>query len=149
MQYFLGKINFVRKFISDFAQIVRPLQRMLKKNVVFKWNMPEKEAFEKIKKAIAKAPSLQSPDFSRGFILYTFASDSSLADVLTQKDGNNDEWPISFMSTGLQGAELNYPEIKKQAYAVYKAVKHFRPYILKNHVTVFVPHPSICSLFVQ
>ena len=32
---------------------------------------------------------------------------------------------------------------------VYKAVKHFRPYILKNHVTVFVPHPAVRSLFVQ
>ena len=53
------------------------------------------------------------------------------------------------MSTGLQGAELNYPEIEKKAYAVYKAVKHFRPYILKNHVTVFVPHPVVRSLFVQ
>ena len=25
MQYFLGKINFVRRFISDFAEIVKPL----------------------------------------------------------------------------------------------------------------------------
>ena len=122
---------------------------MIKKNAVFKWNLPEKEAFAKIKQAIAEAPSLQSPDFSRGFILYTFASYSSLAAILTQKDGNNDEQPISFMSTGLQGAELNYPEIEKQAYAVYKAVKNFRPYILKNHVTVFVPHPAVRSLFVQ
>ena len=36
------------------------------------------------------------------------------------------------MSTGLQGAELNYPAVDKQAYAVFKAVKQFRPYILKN-----------------
>ena len=53
------------------------------------------------------------------------------------------------MSVGLQDAELNYPDIDKRAYAVYKAVKHFRPYILKNHVTVFVPHPTVLSLFVQ
>ena len=148
MQYFLGKINFVRKFISDFAQIDRPLQGMIKKNAIFKWNPPEKEAFSKIKQAITEAPSLQSLDFSKSFILYTFTSDSSLAVALTQKYANNDEWPISFMSTGLQGAELNYPEIDKQAYTVYKAVKHFRPYILKNHVTVFVPHPAVRSLFV-
>ena len=44
---------------------------------------------------------------------------------------------------------MNYPEIEKQAYAVYKAVKHFRPYILKNHVTVFIPHPAVRSLFMQ
>ena len=53
------------------------------------------------------------------------------------------------MSTGLQGAELNYPAIDKQAYAVFKAVKQFRPYILKNHTKVIVPHPAVRSIFVQ
>lgn len=122
---------------------------MIKKNATLKWNLLEKEAFNKIKQAIAEAPSLQSPDFSRSFILYTFASDSSLLAVLMHKYGNNNERPISFMSTGLQGAKLNYPKIEKKDYAVYKEVKQFRPYILKNDVTVFVPHPAVCSLFVQ
>ena len=53
------------------------------------------------------------------------------------------------MSTGLQGAELNYPDIDKKAYAVFKVVKQFRPYILKNRPKVIVPHPAIWSLFVQ
>ena len=61
------------------------------------------------------------------FILYTFASDDSLAVVLTQKEDGGDEYPISFMSTSLQGAELNYPAVDKQAYAFFKVVKQFRP----------------------
>ena len=40
-----------------------------------------------------------------------------------------DKFPTSFMSNGLKGAELNYPAIDKQDYAVFKAVKQFRPYI--------------------
>ena len=53
------------------------------------------------------------------------------------------------MSTRLQGAELNYPAINNQEYAVFKVVKQFRPYILKNRTKVIVPHPTIRSLFVQ
>ena len=53
------------------------------------------------------------------------------------------------MSTGMQGAELNYPAMDKQAYAVFKAVKQFRPYILKNRTKVIVPHPAMRSLFIQ
>ena len=53
------------------------------------------------------------------------------------------------MSTSLQGAELNYPAVDKQAYAVLKAVEQFRPYILKNRNKVIVPHPAVRSLFVQ
>ena len=52
--------------------------------------------------------------------------------VLTQKRELADEYPISFMSTRLQGAELNYPAIDNKAYAVFQVVKQFKPYILKN-----------------
>ena len=37
----------------------------------------------------------------------------------------------------------------KQSYAVFKAVKQFKPYILKNRTKVLVPHPAVRSLFVQ
>ena len=109
----------------------------------------EKNAFNKIKAFVAHAPSLKSPNFEKDFILYTFASDDSLAAVLTQKEDGGDEYPISFMSTVLQGAELNYPAVDKQAYAVFKVVKQFRTYILNNITKVIVPHPAVRSLFVQ
>ena len=122
---------------------------MVKQNAQFKWTKIEKNAFSKIKTIVAHAPSLKGPVFDKDFILYTFASDDSLAAVLTQKEDGGDEFPISFMSTGLQGAELNYPAIDKQAYAVFKAVKQFRPYILKNRTKVIVPYPAVRSLFVE
>ena len=81
--------------------------------------------------------------------MYTFTSDDSLAAVLTQKEHGGVEFPISFMRTGLQGAELNYLAVDKQAYAVFKAVKQFRPCILKNQTKVIVPHPAVRSLFIQ
>ena len=102
MQSFMGTIKFVRRFVPDFAQTVKPLQQMVKQNAQFKWIETEKNAFSKIKTAVAHAPSLKSPDFDKNFIMYTFASDDSLAAVLTQKEEGGDEFPISFMSTGLQ-----------------------------------------------
>jgi hypothetical protein len=143
MQSFFGQINFVRKFTPDFVEIIKPLQKMIHKDAEFKWDDERKGAFSNIKAAISRAPVLRSPDFNRDFFLYTFASDQSLAAVLTQKDDDNNEAPVSFMSTNIQGVELNYPAIDKQAYAVYKAVKHFRSYILKNHTKVIVPHPAV------
>lgn len=64
--------------------------------------------------------------FSKYYILYTFAIDSSLTIVLTQKYSKGNEVPISFMSSELQGVELNYPEVEKQAFIVLKALKHFK-----------------------
>ena len=53
------------------------------------------------------------------------------------------------MSTGLQGAELKYPVIDKQAIVVFKAVKHFYPYLLRSHTKVIVPHTAVRALLIQ
>ena len=92
----MGTINFVWRFVPDFAQIVKPLQQMVKQSVQFKWTNLEKKTFNKIKTAIAHAPSLKIPNFKKYFILYTFALDNLLAAVLTQKEEGGDEYPISF-----------------------------------------------------
>ena len=113
MKYFLRKINFVRRLISNFAEIAKPLQDMINEDSNFKWKKERRESFDKIKEAIAKDPTLQSPNFDNEFILYTFASDHSIAAVLTQKNEKGEEFPISFMRTRLQGVVLSYPTINK------------------------------------
>ena len=113
MQSFLGKIKFVRRFISDFAEIVKLLQKMIKKDFNFKWTKERKEAFENINEAIAKAPTLWSLKFDKELILYTFSSDHSIVAVLTQKNEEGEEFMVSFMSIGLQSVELKYPNIGK------------------------------------
>ena len=63
---------------------------MVKQSVQFKWTDVEKNTFSKIKTVVVHTPSLKIMDFEKDFILYTFASDDSLAAVLTQKeDGGN------------------------------------------------------------
>ena len=90
-----------------------------------------------------------SPDFSQDFTLYTFSSDRSYAIVLTQKNAQNNEVPIAFMSSSFKGVELNYPTVDRQAYIVFKAVKHFRSYLLKSRMKVIVPYPAVRNLLVQ
>ena len=52
MRSFLGKINFVRRFIYDFAEIVEPLQETIKKDSNFKRTKERQKSFDKIKEAI-------------------------------------------------------------------------------------------------
>ena len=98
MQYFMGTINFVRRFVPEFPQIVKPLQQMVKQSVQIKWTDLEKNAFSKIKTYVPHAPSLKSPNFEKYFFLYTFASNDSLETVLTQKESkpsNISPYPIT------------------------------------------------------
>jgi hypothetical protein len=90
MQYLLGKINFVRRFVPRFVENVKPLQDMIKKDVEFIWSSREKESSITMREEIAKAPSLLSLDFIQDFILYMFSFDTTFASILTQinKEGN-------------------------------------------------------------
>lgn len=149
MKYFFGKINFARKFVLGFAEIVHPMQLMMKKDVVYRWSNEAKKLFQRIKEAIAEAPVLFSPNFDKEFLLYTFAFDVSYVAILTQKNDDGNEVPISYMSSNRQGVELNYPDVEKQGFVVFKVVKHFRHYLLKVRTKVIVPHPAIRALFMQ
>jgi hypothetical protein len=58
MKSFFRQINFVRKFTPDFAEIIKPLQRMIRKDIEFKWDDERKDYFNNIKAAISWAPVL-------------------------------------------------------------------------------------------
>ena len=69
--------------------------------------------------------------------------------MLTQKNEDRGEFPVSFMSIGLEGAELKYPAIHKKAFVVFKAVKHFCQYLIRSHTKVIVPHTAVRALLIQ
>eukprot|EP00253_Pinus_taeda_P014823 PITA_14823 len=107
-----------------------------------------KQIFQRfLRQAIINAPSLATPNFSEPFILYTFASDKSYAAILTQTNQEKMEAPIAFFSSNLQGAELNYSDVEKQAYAVFKAIKYFRPFLLKTHTKIiYISNVQVCEV---
>jgi hypothetical protein len=46
LQSFLGKTNFVHRFIPNYAEIMKPIYKILKKDAQFEWNDESKQAFE-------------------------------------------------------------------------------------------------------
>lgn len=143
LQSFLGRINFVRRFIPNLATMVKPLTTMLKKGMVFAWTKEGKESFEEIKAAIASAPTLFNPNFEKDFILYTLGGASSISDVLTQANKKNEEQPIAFFSEGLKEYEDKYSFVEKQALAVIRALKKFGHLLSHNKIHLLVPHASV------
>jgi hypothetical protein len=52
LQSFIVQTNFVHRFIPNYAEIMKPIYKLLKKDVKFEWNDESKWAFEQIKTAI-------------------------------------------------------------------------------------------------
>jgi ribonuclease HI len=149
VQAFLGRINFLRRFISNFAELVKHITAMLRKGHEIKWTAEPRKSFNQIKKALTEAPVLVSPDYSKDFIIFSFASFDSVAAVLLQKNDQGQEQPIAFFSKALRDAELRYEIMEKQAYALVKALKAFRVYVLHSKISAYVPSASVKDILIQ
>lgn len=149
LQAFLGNINFLKIFISNLAEIIKDLNNMLKKDSSIKWTIKAKQSFESIKQALTKAPILISPDYTKYFIIFSFASEHTIVAILLQKNDQGFEQPIAFFSKALRDAPLKYNIIEKQALALVKAIKDFRVYILHSHIIAYVPNAVVKDILTQ
>eukprot|EP00253_Pinus_taeda_P030044 PITA_30044 len=122
---------------------------MLKKDAKVKWSLETKQAFESIKTALTQTLVLTSPQFDRDFITFSFASEHTIVVVLLQKDDQGNEKPIAFFNRALRDAPLKYQIMEKQAYALVKAIKDFRIYILYSHVIAYVPNAIVKDILTQ
>jgi hypothetical protein len=84
IQSFLGKINFFRRFIPNFVEVVKYLTDMLKKDSEVKWSSEARYSFDQIKKSVGEVPLLVSPNYSKEFIIFSFYSDNTIVVVLLQ-----------------------------------------------------------------
>ena len=96
IQSFLGHVNFLRRFIPSFAEILMNITYMLKKGHEIKWTAEAKKYFKEIKQAISEAHVLVSPKFNKYFLIFSYASEHTIVAVLLQKNNENMEQPISF-----------------------------------------------------
>jgi hypothetical protein len=133
VQSFLGKNNFLRRFFSNFAKMVKLITTMLRKGNEVKWTVASKNSFEKIKKALTKAHVLISPDYSKDFLIFSFSSFHIVAAFLLHKNVGGLEKPISFFSKALRDAEVKYEIMEKQAYDLVRALKYFICSAFKDH----------------
>ena len=72
---------------------MKPLQNLLKKDAKFEWTDEGKVAFKSIKDAISMSLVLTSPDYSKEFHIFSFASEDTIASVLLQKNKEGQEQP--------------------------------------------------------
>eukprot|EP00253_Pinus_taeda_P028184 PITA_28184 len=148
IQSFNGKLNFLHRFIPNLAEHLREITNMLRKDSEIKWTEGVVRYFNLIKVILSSAPTLISPDYTQDFILFSFASEHTLAAVLMQKR-EGVERPIAFFGRIIRDGALNYNIIEKQVLALIKALKYFRVYILHSHVLAYVPSAAVKDVLVQ
>ena len=69
LQKLIGKINFVRRFISNLSGRIEPFMGLvkIKSDDVFRWGAEHQQAFDEIKEYLSKPPVLVPPQQDRPF----------------------------------------------------------------------------------
>ncbi|GJW52973.1 reverse transcriptase domain-containing protein [Tanacetum coccineum] len=78
------------------------------------------EAFQAMKKLIAKLPTLTAPEKEEELMVYLSAANKAVSAILlVEREGR--QAPIHYVSRTLQGAKINYPPMEKLALALVHA----------------------------
>ena len=90
LQKLIGKINFVRRFISNLSGRIEPFMGpvKIKSEDEFHWGVEQQQAFDEIKGYLSKPPVLATPQQDMPFFVYLSVGDTSIASVLVQKHDN-------------------------------------------------------------
>jgi hypothetical protein len=155
LRQFLGFAGFYRRYVEHYAQIVEPLNDLLKghnttgraskskkrskktnKPAVWSWSDAQDQAFETIKSKLTSSPVLAYAQYNQPFILHTDASGHGLGAVFYQnQDGA--EKVIAYASRGLKPSEKRYPAHKLEFLALKWAVtEKFHDYLFGNEFVI-------------
>ena len=113
---------------------------------LWKDNEAAHRGFNGLKAALANAPVLATPDFTRPFIILSDASKHFIGAVLAQRDSNGIERPIAYMSRALRGAELNYAITDAEGLALVVALRQWRHYVASSPTLCITDHVALKSL---
>ena len=109
----VGLALVVREYIPALADIIAPIQALMKKGVdiVAEWrDHIHGESFRILQVALTSAPILRLPDLFKPFSVHLDACrvGRGLAAVLMQKDEDGVDHPVAYWSRGLQPAERSH-----------------------------------------
>lgn len=143
LQRFLGLAVYYRKFVKNFARIASPLYELLKNQTEWKWDDRHQRAMDELKEKLTTAPVLAHPDYTKPFIVHTDASTTGLGVVLSQKDKDQKEHPIVYLSRTLSPAEKNYTSTEMECLAIIWALKKLHPYLDGSTFDIITDHSAL------
>ena len=121
VQRVLGMINYVQKFASNLAELVKPLRERVKKDNEFLWDKEvHGQCLDQVKQVLTQAPHFKFFDHQKKTVLQCDASMSGLEACLMQ-----DEHHVAYASRALTLTETNYAQIEKELSAIVFGVERF------------------------
>ena len=143
---FLGLSGYYRKYVKGYAKIATPLNRLLTKDISFKWTNHCENAYKTLKQALITAPVLGYPNFNKPFILACDASGSAIGYILSQLGDDNKEHVIGYGGRALTNTEKHYSVTEQELLALVSAISYFHIYLANSTFDVYTDHKALTWL---
>jgi len=120
---FLGLANYYRRFIKDFAQVTRPMNMLMRKDVKWQWGVEQQKAFNELKRVFITKLVLVAPDLDKEFRVEADVSNYATGGVLSMKCADEMWKPVTFISKSLSNTERNYKIHNKEMLVVIRCLE--------------------------
>lgn len=80
--YFLGLINFYKKFIMGFLTLAKPFTDLFKKELSFEWWKDQEDVFGVLKQRFSTSPIFMFLNFTKPFEVHVDINEFVIRDVL-------------------------------------------------------------------
>ena len=147
LRSFLGSVQFYNKFLTDLSTISGPLYHLTEKNIKWKWDQPQEDAFKKLKQMLTDNTVLAHFDPSCPVGISCDASDAGVGAVLFHRYKDNTERPIANASKTLTATQKRYPQIQKEALSIIFALKKFHQFLYGRKFILVTDHKPLISMF--
>ncbi|XP_058202925.1 uncharacterized protein LOC131317386 [Rhododendron vialii] len=134
VQRLTGMAAALNRFISRLSNNGRPFFQLLKKREGYEWGAKCEQAFQDLKKYLAVAPLLSTPEPGESLILYLAVSEHAVSAVLLRNKGPK-QIQVYCVSKTLVDVEMRYLPLKKLILALRMAMWKL-PHYFQSHKIV-------------
>ena len=128
---FMGRLNYIARFISQMTAKCDPIFKMFRKNNSGDWDEECQVAFDKVKEYLTNPPVLVPSVQGRPLILYLTVHEKSMGCVLGQHDETRrKEHAIYYLSKKFTDYESRYSPLEKMYCALAWTAQMLKQYML-------------------
>ena len=146
LKAYLGLLTYYSKFLPNLSSLLTPLYTLLQKDVTWKWDSEQQNAFDKSKELLTSSNLLVHFDPKQPIILACDASNYGIGAVLAHLMSDGSERPIAYASRSLNKTERNYSQLEKEGLSCIFGVNKFHSYLFGHPFNLVTDHKPLLTL---
>jgi len=108
LREFLKRANHYRRFVKDYAAVIKPLTVLTSPKVKWAWNNAQQQAFNDIKQKVGTSPIFTNPVKGKPLPLCPDASDYAVGAALEQEEKDGQWHVVEYGSRSLTNDERKW-----------------------------------------